>query len=167
MSQKCSPSIFPYLSPSDTDNTLLCILTRSHPMLGVFSSPPELDDGRTEGANPLVGPSPGCPGHHLADAPVWVDQHPTSHHCLPQFKPPCPCAGQWLSSRDCCPVQEERQEVLGCEHLTSPLKGGREVPRRECSCSEGLLLAKQAVLCVPPACLPLQQPLTLRAWEAT
>lgn len=52
---------------------------RSHPVLVVFSSPLELEDGRTEGADPTVGPSPGYPGHHLADVSMWANQHPTSH----------------------------------------------------------------------------------------
>lgn len=34
LSQKCTPSIFPYQSPSETDNTLLCTLPKSLALVG-------------------------------------------------------------------------------------------------------------------------------------
>lgn len=54
---------------------------------------------------------------------------------------------------DRCPAQDERQDMLGRGHLTNPLEGGggRGVPVRGGSCSGGLLLANQAVLCVAPS----------------
>ena len=101
----------------------------------------------------------GKPASHLPSLPPMVQAS----------APLCWATGV---SRDHCPAQEERQEVLGRGHLTSPLEGcrGREVPTRgankvpaqEVSCWQ----KRQCFVC-PPAHLTLQQPLTLYVWGTT
>lgn len=66
-----------------------------HPMIGVFSSPPKLENRRIKGVNPPTGLSPNCAGHPPTDVPTWAKQHPTSHPRFSWSMPVHPFAGQW------------------------------------------------------------------------
>lgn len=98
-------------------------------------------------SQPPPGPSPGCPGHHLGDAPAGCMTPP-----IPASRGPNQCHPVLSNGGQQGPAQEERQEVLGRGHHTNPLEGGRG---REVPASGEVLLRRSpagrtgSVLCAP------------------